>query len=233
MSRAAVNDADPRVRRSRQAILAAAFTAFAARGFPGCSLDDVAVDAGVAKRTIYNLYGDKESLFQAVISQAVATAQDYTSRLDAEALHDRTAGLGLQSRLDAVAVDLARSVLGTPVVALRRLLIAEQGRFPDLAVDYYRRAPGRVMDRLGVAMERLHADGELDAPDGRAAAEHFAFLVIGAGLDRAMFDPEGITLEAALARARSGARVFHRAYRVVDRRQGMVPADRPATICRG
>jgi hypothetical protein len=43
----------------------------------------------------------------------------------------------------------------TRVMRLRRLLIGEATRFPDLADDYYRLAPGRVMSTLAAAMESL------------------------------------------------------------------------------
>src|SRR6185503_20429724 len=101
---------------------------------------------------------------------------------------------------------------GGPVIRLRRLVIGEAERFPDVAIEYYRRAPHLVMTRLAQALAELDAAGNLDVPDPELAAEHLAFLAIGASLDRAMFDPDR-QLDAALARADAGARVFYRAYR--------------------
>src|SRR6202030_1327248 len=51
----------------REAILAAAFDEFSARGFAAARLDDVARRAGVAKGTIYLYFHDKESLFQELV----------------------------------------------------------------------------------------------------------------------------------------------------------------------
>src|SRR5215213_5904806 len=63
-------------------------------------------------------------------------------------------------------------------------------RFADLAREYYRNAPGRVLSSLGVALGSLAERGALVVPDPQRAAEHFAFLVLGATLDRAMFEGE-------------------------------------------
>ena len=37
-------------------------------GYARTSVDAIAAEAGVSKRTIYNHYGDKESLFLSVVS---------------------------------------------------------------------------------------------------------------------------------------------------------------------
>lgn len=205
---------DRRVRRSRALITEAAASEFLAKGYSGTSVDDIAAAAGVAKRTIYNIYGDKERVFRAMITEAIATAEAYSERLGTSGLTDHTqSGSTLEQRLVDIARDLAQSIHLGPVVPLRRLVIGAAGRFPDLAVEYYRRAPQLVMSQLARALSELDAMGQLVVPDPELAAEHLAFLTIGASLDRAMFDSSR-TLDAALARAEAGARAFYRAYRV-------------------
>ena len=206
---------DRRVRRSRALITEAAASEFLAKGYSGTSVDDIAAAAGVAKRTIYNIYGDKERVFRAMITEAIATAEAYSERLGTSGLTDRhtQSGSTLEQRLVDIARDLAQSIHLGPVVPLRRLVIGAAGRFPDLAVEYYRRAPQLVMSQLARALTELDAMGQLVVPDPELAAEHLAFLTIGASLDRAMFDSSR-TLDAALARAEAGARAFYRAYRV-------------------
>jgi TetR/AcrR family transcriptional regulator, mexJK operon transcriptional repressor len=205
---------DRRVRRSRALITEAAVSEFLAKGYNATSVDDIAAAAGVAKRTIYNIYGDKEQVFRAMITGAIATAEAYSERLGISGLTDgRTQpGSTLEQQLVDIARDLAQSIHEGPVIPLRRLVIGEAARFPDLAVEYYRRAPQLVMSRLARALAELDAAGHLDVPDPELAAEHLAFLSIGASLDRAMFEPNR-PLDAALARAEAGARAFYRAYR--------------------
>ncbi|PXW97407.1 TetR family transcriptional regulator [Sphaerotilus hippei] len=58
--------------RSRQALLAAARTAFAEQGLGGTRLDDVAARAGLDKRLIYYYFKNKDQLFTAVLEEVYA-----------------------------------------------------------------------------------------------------------------------------------------------------------------
>ena len=62
-------------------ILDAAFDAFAAEGFAGTRLDDVAARAGVTKGTIYVYFDSKEELFVAALKQMVSPALDHLRNL--------------------------------------------------------------------------------------------------------------------------------------------------------
>jgi TetR/AcrR family transcriptional regulator, mexJK operon transcriptional repressor len=202
---------DPRVARSRVVIEEAAFRQFLEHGFHATRLQDVAREAGVSKRTIYNIYADKEQLFREILAEAVQTAERFSTEV--------VAGLGQSDDVDeellTTGLGLVRAVLGGRVVPLRRLLISEAARFPELAEDYYARAPGRVMAAIAEALERYARRGLLRVPDADLAAEHFAFLVLGASLDRALFDAHGRAepAEHVELRAREGVAAFLRAHR--------------------
>lgn len=61
----------PRVQEEvRARLLASAAQHFAKQGFDGTSIDQVALDAGVAKGTIYNYFASKENLFGDVLTEA-------------------------------------------------------------------------------------------------------------------------------------------------------------------
>ena len=203
---------DPRITRSRALIMAAAARVFLQRGFPGTSVDDIAAEAGVSKRTVYNVFDDKEQLFRAIIGEAIATAERFS--------HDFAATTAeaddVEAALTTLARELAASVLSGRVVPLRRLLIGEASRFPEFAAEYYERAPGRVMAAVATALRTLDERGLLRIDDAELAAEHFAFLAIGPSLDRALFDlasdTDATTAERAVERAERGAAAFLRAY---------------------
>ena len=203
---------DPRITRSRALIMAAATRVFLENGYPGTTVDDIATAAGVSKRTVYNVFADKEQLFGAIIGEAIATAERFSAELastTAEATDAATA-------LTALARELAALLLGGRVVPLRRLLIGEARRFPEFAVEYYERAPGRVMAAVAAALSAFDERGQLRIDDPEVAAEHFAFLAIGASLDRALFDSgtDAAGADAAVERAERGAAAFLRAYAV-------------------
>jgi TetR/AcrR family transcriptional regulator, mexJK operon transcriptional repressor len=176
--------------RKRQAIMEAATALFLRDGYRNTSMDQVAADAAVSKQTVYKQFADKEQLFRAIVlgvtGNSEAIIADMTSVL-------RSTDVASREELRTILTDLARryidGVLQPHVLALRRLIIAEAERFPDLARTYFEQAPARaievVADVLRVYIER----GLLAADDPRLAAAHFAYLVLAIPQDRAQFCP--------------------------------------------
>jgi AcrR family transcriptional regulator len=65
-----IRDAD----HTRRRLLAAAAQEFSARGIAGARVDRIAEVAGVNKAMIYNYFGNKDQLFDAVLQEHVASA---------------------------------------------------------------------------------------------------------------------------------------------------------------
>jgi TetR/AcrR family transcriptional repressor of mexJK operon len=206
----AVRVVDRRIQRSRAAILGGAATVFLRDGYDGATVDDIAREADVAKRTVYNVFADKETLFRETILVAIAVAEDFSAGLAAEAgrMNDGNRDI------PRVARHLASAVLRGPVLPLRRLLVSEARRFPDLAVEYRRRAPEAVLRALSAALQELADTGQLRLESADIAAEHFAFLIMGADMDRGMFDASTASESRVRERADAGAAAFLRAYGV-------------------
>jgi AcrR family transcriptional regulator len=144
---------DPATRR--QAILDAALTLFAERGFGAARLEDVAARAGVAKGTLYLYFKDKEQLFEEVIRSAVSPILE---RLDALAA---APDLPFETVLEALAVMFEKEVLGTRRKLLIRLMITEGPRFPRIAEFHYRTVVSRIMPLIRTLAERAIARGEI------------------------------------------------------------------------
>jgi TetR/AcrR family transcriptional regulator, mexJK operon transcriptional repressor len=202
---------DPRIARSRAVIVAAATRHFQRVGYVGASVDDIAAEARVSKRTIYNIFGGKEQLFRETLTEAIAVAEEFAVKA-ASVLADTQ---DVEADLREIARTFARAVLGGPVVGLRRLVIGEAERFPEIAQDYYERAAGHVLNTLADAMRRFGEQGLLAVDDPHSASEHFAFLVMGPALYRALFTPtdDQPPEDEIDARALKGVEVFLRAYR--------------------
>lgn len=66
---APISSHDMRTRR----IISAARRVFLKHGYDGASMDDVAMEAGVSKRTVYNRYISKDELFDDVAREACQT----------------------------------------------------------------------------------------------------------------------------------------------------------------
>jgi TetR/AcrR family transcriptional repressor of mexJK operon len=160
----------------RQAILTAAAVVFAREGYAQAGVDVIAAEAGVAKPTVYNHFGDKENLFRAAIAadadRALAEHLAVVERL-------QTGGGDLDAMLGEVGHSMLVCHCSERSWALRRLLNAELTRFPDL-IDIVRgRAADRVAEALADKLARLSVAGRLRRLDPAQAAEQFIALLTG------------------------------------------------------
>lgn len=169
--------------QKRQAIIAAAMAEFLEHGYVAAGMDRVAARAGASKVTVYAHFADKRSLFEAVFLQAIADAERTGSGL-LDALPETT---DLPRDLHAFARDHVATVTQPHLVQLRRMLIGEAGRFPDLARAWHRAAPQRGHDTLARVIARLAARGLVRAPDPLLAAQHLNYLILSIPLNEAMF----------------------------------------------
>jgi len=161
----------------------AATTLFLRSGYLGTSMEEIATLAGVSKQTVYTHFADKETLFTDLIRSATDRVDAFVEHLNA-VLPDTD---DLVADLRQVARRYLAQVLQPELLQLRRLVIGESGRFPELARTYYERAPERTLGALASCFGLLAERGLLRLDDPGLAAVHFAYLVLGAPLDRAMF----------------------------------------------
>jgi AcrR family transcriptional regulator len=204
-------EVEPRSIRKRRAILDAASTVFLRNGYLGTSMDEIAALARVSKQTVYKHFADKETLFTAIVTAAVDAAGDPVTA-EATALADSD---DLPADLRALARDQLGKVMQPHLMQLRRLVIGEAGRFPELGRAFYDRGAGRTTAALAGAFERLSERGLLRTPDPQLAAAHFNWLVMAAPINRAMLlGDDAIPSADELDRyAEGGVRAFLAAYR--------------------
>ncbi len=204
------SDEESRSARKRRAITEAATTLFLRNGYQGTSMDEVAALAAVSKQTVYKNFADKEQLFSDIVLGITASAERFVE-VASTMLQDTD---DLEKDLRELARRYLASVLQPEVLQLRRLVIGEAARFPELGRAYYARAPERVLATLASLLQDLAGRGLLRLDDPLLAARHFAFLVLSIPLDKAMFCGEEETFTAAdLERfADEGVRVFLAAY---------------------
>ena len=113
-----------------QELLAAALDLFVERGYASTRLEDVARRAGVSKGTLYLYFTNKEELFKAVVREnivpALGEAEDIISTFEGHSADlMRCVMMGWWERLGA-----------TKASGIIKLVMAEAGNFPDLALFY-------------------------------------------------------------------------------------------------
>ncbi|HEX6676906.1 MAG TPA: TetR/AcrR family transcriptional regulator [Actinomycetes bacterium] len=202
--------AEGRSARKRRDIMEAATTLFLRNGYLGTSMDEVAALAAVSKQTVYKHFADKERLFTDIVLGVTGVAGEFVDEV-VRTLPDSD---DLERDLVALGRRYVAAVMQPQVLQMRRLLVGECARFPALARAYYERAPERTIAALAAAFGRLDERGLLHVDDPQLAAGHFAFLVLGMALDRAMLCGDGEAFGSAeLERlADAGVRAFLAAY---------------------
>jgi TetR/AcrR family transcriptional repressor of mexJK operon len=200
----------PRSARKRRAILEAATAAFLQNGYRGTSMDEVAAVASVSKQTVYKHFADKERLFTEIVTSTVDEVADPVQN---EVLQLPESG-DLEEDLRDLARRQVAAVMQPRLLQLRRLVISEAGRFPELGRTFYDRGPGRTIDALATVFEGLAERGRLELDDPRLAATHFNWLIMSAPLNEAMLlGRDEAPARAELDRyADTGVRTFLAAY---------------------
>lgn len=201
--------------RKHQTILSAARALFLRNGYQGTSVDQIAASAEVSKQTVYKHFGDKQELLLTIVNDTVdSTVTAFLGRI--AALAETT---DLEQELLTLAADYLRAVLQEPVVQLRRLVIGEANRVPELAQRYYDQAPARTLAAFADCFGLLHVRGLLRVPERSLAAEHFAFLIVGRYIDQALFCGASQVLDGVDIdrHVRSGVGVFLAAYQPRER----------------
>jgi TetR/AcrR family transcriptional regulator, mexJK operon transcriptional repressor len=193
----------------RQAILAAASAVFSREGYAQAGVDVIAAEAGVAKPTVYNHFGDKAKLFLAAIAaDADSALAKHLAAL--EPLQD--GGADLRARLEDVGHHMLVCHCDERSVALRRLLHAELTRFPDLMDIVRGRAADRVTEALADKLARLSLAGRLRRLDPAEAAEQFIALLTGPIEARSRLGTRQVPDDELWAVARAAVTTFLRAF---------------------
>jgi AcrR family transcriptional regulator len=138
----------------RKAILDAALEEFAARGFAGTRLDDVARRADVAKGTIYLYFHGKESLFQELVR---AMLSPLVGAIQAAAMRE----LPIRALAELIVDTFVSEIYGTRRKDVIRLIITEGARFPGLAEFYYHEVIARVLPVVRARLRHAVDRGEL------------------------------------------------------------------------
>jgi AcrR family transcriptional regulator len=143
---------------------------FVEQGYEQTSMEAIARRAGASKQTIYAHYPTKGDLFAAVFRRRADTFfSKFSQVLSGDA--------SLEGGLRGFAEQLLEIVLDPQAKALRRLVIGETHRFPELGRTFFELGPGRCLGLLAEFLRKKAAAGEIQVSDAVLAAEQFASLV--------------------------------------------------------
>jgi len=176
-------DRETRAERKDREIIQAATAAFVHKGYDGTSMEEIATSAAVSKQTIYKHFTDKETLFGEVVRSTATRTNDIVDTVTAMLSETKFAegGLGELARL------LVTMLLDDDLLKLRRLIIANADRMPELGRDWYEKGFERMLATMASCFRKLSAQGLMRASDPHLAASHFFGMLLWIPMNEAMF----------------------------------------------
>ncbi|WP_045225064.1 TetR/AcrR family transcriptional regulator [Methyloterricola oryzae] len=143
------------------------------RGYAATSIEAIARAAGVAKRTLYDRFPDKRALFAAILQHRLEL--NLFPGLEQAASETRD----IEQALKSIGSHLLAVALTEDAIAMRRLITAEAGRFPELQTVLYEQGFSRLAACIEEILMRGVKSGELAIEDTGFAAEQFIHMVHG------------------------------------------------------
>jgi AcrR family transcriptional regulator len=169
-------------------LLDIALDLFLENGFERTSIDAITAAAGMAKRTVYARYGDKETLFKAALNRAIEDWLVPVERLRAAEQDD------LEKTLLAIARMLLANILSPAGMRLLRLSNAVSVSMPEIAANNTRMGTEPTLAYLADLFRRRLLPPDAPAPEADEAALAFLHLVVGGPASTAAW---GVVLDEA------------------------------------
>jgi AcrR family transcriptional regulator len=155
---------------ARARILEAAFAAFTERGYAQTSTLEIATRAGVSKRDLYTLVGNKQQILASCIQQRAKRLQlpaHLPEPRDRETFAELLVSFGTQ---------LLRETTDSTVIAVFRLAIAEAVHTPEVAQALHKQARTGARDALIQVMARAESAGLMRGSPADMAVQFAALL---------------------------------------------------------
>ena len=163
-----------------QAVLDAALALFLEQAFANTSLDKIIERAGGSRRTIYQTFGGKEGLLEAVVTESCGEILSQISATELDSMAPEAALTHIGERFLAVLMRPERS-------ALFRLVVAESTHAPGLGRLFMEAGPARAQELVCDYLGNAVAAGKLVIEDLTVAASQFLEMVKGDLHFRALF----------------------------------------------
>ncbi|WP_052766502.1 TetR/AcrR family transcriptional regulator [Hoeflea sp. IMCC20628] len=182
-------------------IIDAAERVIVAQGLAGASMAAIAHEAGMSKRTLYEVFESRTALFASIIRRM----HNMFTRPLTNAELDQPLGQRLRLLLSPTGKELADLL----PLAILRAVIAEGERQPDLVHEFLREGPYALYAMIRVELDRSVGRGEIRISDTEAAARLLADMAHESVLENLVIaQPARRRQEASESRLELAIRVF-------------------------
>ncbi len=180
----------PRYQRRKQdrpqEITDAALAAFAEKGYAATRVNDVAKRAGISKGLLYLYFKTKEELFKAVVRSFVVP------RIDALTQIIESSELSSEAFLRGPFLDFVKTLPGSPISVVIRLMIAEGPKHPDLVQFYWDNVVSRGLGAISELLQRGVQTGEFRKSAVSEQPHLFIMPVLFSVIFNLLFDKQSI-----------------------------------------
>ena len=165
----------------REAIVDAARAVFLSKGFDIASMDLIAAEANVSKRTVYGHFQSKEKLFAHIM-------KDMCSRklpdLIGEEGPDTSDVLRFDRPIEESLIEFAERFLNLvfdpDAISLLRILIGQASNFPEIGREHFNQGPKETISFLSQFLKDADKKGIIKVAEPEIAAEIFLSSLLGA-----------------------------------------------------
>ncbi len=153
-------------------LLEAALDHFLDKGYESATIEAIAAEVGMTKRTVYARYPDKPALFRAAVHRAIERYKITEERIQATDCGDLEQTLRNIARLR---IDLVASPQG---LKLQRIINTESYRFPEIFTEVYELGALPTIRFLARLLRRETEAGRLALGEPAMAANVFMSMVV-------------------------------------------------------
>ncbi len=156
----------------RESVVAAAITAFWAKGFEATTLSDLEDATGVDRSSIYNSFGGKEGLYRSAAAAYVNSAEDVLFA----PLHNGTAGVAdIVEFLDRLAQKLGAGTNPQGCLIVNDMIAAVDQQSTNRYLT-------RLQDGFSAALERASKSGETNPNMNAQRSELLTAAILGVNI---------------------------------------------------
>ena len=153
-------------------LLDAALDHFLDKGYETATIEAIAAEVGMTKRTVYARYPEKAALFRAAVHRAIERYTITEERIQATDCGDLEQTLHNIARLR---IDLVASPQG---LKLQRIINTESYRFPEIFNEVYELGALPTIRFLAALLRRETEAGQLALTQSAMAANVFMTMVV-------------------------------------------------------
>ena len=165
-------------------MLDAAAALFAEKGFERTSLSDIIDRSGGSRTTLYQMFGDKEGLFEAMVSEA---CHKVVAPLEETAVEGRSP----EDVLLNFGYHIADFATAIQTQALIKILAVDGHRLPHVIENFFGHGADLVRLRVTEYMRTLAQDPRYEVEEPEVIALLFLAMVDGQNMFRRVYDAPG------------------------------------------